>query len=349
MGQKNDIATNQATIDRGQLRGAIATITDLARGEYVSPDLADAAKGMLINALWNKDQSQSSLVQGGVLVYYECLENPEDRAELLGEVIAAGLAAGTIWDYLAQRSNKGVLSAEELAALRQRMQKSPRSSLEFLAGLLPQDPQPGEIPPPPGSPKPRPHQTAYSETAIRERQAGTIRAEDTPHVGPGAEDPTSWHQNLDVDTDSDLPRFLANGDVPEEGRLSVALEHGSESIPVLADLLGTNQTEFGVVALMHLGKSPETRQAVYNAMLRQELTDARKPAECVRRAIQDDRPDDSSDPGGRSRLQDAGVENSWLIRALNSCDAPSIMCAAKGREVQAIPRLMRKLASLRRG
>jgi len=323
------VGAQAGTTDLAQLQQAVDTARGLQAGQSVAPGQVSGARETLIDTLWNEDPTVNHVARQGLGILYDCSIAAEDRAELVGELVAAGPRGRPVLDDLGRRKGELPLSEAEFVGLQGDLELPPAGRLASIAAMLQRE-TPAEAPSP-VMPDGSQDESGRKEFADRPqrlpvvRRAGRAVAAGDPQFGR-----------------------LRDAAIPEPARLDAALQLGAKAVPALLELLGGDQNEFASVALVHLGRAPEARQAVADATTRLEFNPELRPtAEVVRASLQGSGTTASDDRGARLRTRQANIGDTWLLRALKSCDSPNIMQAAAGREVAVIPIALRELAAAR--
>jgi hypothetical protein len=385
--------------DRSDLRYAAAVAADLADGKAVAPEGAARAAQLLLGQLGQ------SAARDGLVTIYVARANPEEQAELLGQIASAGGEhARRMLERLVRDASDSaplrLLTAAELAALLEALSRPPEERLLLIAGWL-SPPSPKEkddsVPAEPprrrdrsrdkgaggrpddgkAQPKSKTKDGEQNEREVPARDPGVADAapplsaparphpeqyadrprrttlDDRRHQPRGDGDPPPDDNHPQGDNSprggNPLPDVLADRYHPEATRLNAALNLGRSAIPALLDLIKSQdgaQREFAVVALVHLGRTPAAAKAVYDAARHLEFDREYRPlGEFVRKGIEGGTSAGREDRGGRQQPQAPRFEGGWLSRALASCDAPSILQAAAGREAQVIPLVLRQIVA----
>ena len=314
---------------------AEAVLDDLAHGVAVSLDDRARAEDTLVELLWSGQAGDVQRASRGL----EALSDgasPEDRMRLFGEIVASGERALPSFDRLAATGTLP-LSPKETAQLRATVESgSPEARLQVLAELLSPPSDEGS----PGHETPVGHRQEMlvprspTDPAPQARSAGTGEGGRPKHDDPGWTVEDLWGGNRS----------------PAE-RIAIASALSEAAVPhLLAELGSAERGELAAVLLLHLAKTPRLQKLIHDSVRQIEADDRglRDRAELIGRKIEQDAlglPGD--DPGVRSRIRNADLGTSVLERALSLCDRPSLLLAAAGREVAAIPLAMVRLGTLR--
>lgn len=331
MGTKpTHIGVRAGEADHARLRQALDVARDLQHGESVAPELVERSRQTLVDAVWSGDSATRNTADAGLQVIYDRSAEPADRAELLGELVAVGHLAKGLFQRLTHRGGSLPLSRAEWRWLADCLKQPLVERLSGVAEML--EKEGNDERSAPVAPAQSPKQSPDQESAYDRRLSMK---------------PVDRHGQAVAAAD---PRFdrLADPAEPEERRLDAALAMGPAAVPLLLRLLGGEQHEFATVSLCHLGTTAEARQAVHDAAGRLAFDPSLRPtAEMIRASVEHREAGGASQGAGRRQVRDAAIGDSWLLRALSSCDSPNIMRASVGREVVAIPLAMRQLVAVR--
>lgn len=331
--------TSGLEVSQADTTAALQVASDV----MANKDVSDAAVLQSTRALLDACSGPTipATTQHGLIALIPRLETPEQRAEAIGELVAIGANTQDVVDNLCQAGEDspldGVLSPDEHSSLRNCLVDSLEQRMAMIAGMV------GQRAPAPAEPS-QTYQHPAEQAMLNAQRTELVETDDIRGSAPP--DMSSGPEQGGV-TEAGVGEDMSLGDeaIPPETRLAAAVEQGAEAIGELENLLlrGGQGQEFAYVAMMHLGKSPATRRAVHSSARRMEANEAIRPvAETIRRHVE--RGGTAGVDAARNRGA-AAVGNGWLQRALASCDSPSIMKAAVGREAMAIPLAMRTLAS----
>ena len=363
MTTKSDTGYSDGLVNRADVQRALATVQDLRDGISVSPTALAESQETLLQMLWQ--DSSASAVHAPLIIILENSSDAASQGELLGELIATGKRTAPILDRLSLRSMKFHLADDESSALRDALSHSIRDRLALLGKMLQdskrdrqQQDQPRsdggrELSPndrePADDESPGPSGGGAKQSALHETETSRQRIAkvDPRRPDPGGPDPDAGQGGPGkAEFDAASADQLLDRSIPEGTRIDLATDIGSPAVPILAKLLGGEDNEFATLALVHLGQQAKSRHSVYTTALRLESMEGIKSARLIRETI--DNPGNSEKNDLRSRAKDSAIGDTYLMRALSNCDAPSIMRASLGREAYAIPLAMRTLASLRK-
>jgi len=327
--------SRDSSTDLSALYTARAVLDDLAGGKSVSQDALDQAREIYVEFLWEKGSVADKTIRDGLLSLYEHEKDPAGKSFIIGELVAAGPRGTAVLEEIMRKESSTELTPEELRLLRELQDKPPAQRLEKIAALLEEEAKrnvPPEAPEPFGDDYPRDDRLIL----MPQREPIYIK-EDTP-IG-GAPPELGGAEN-----------DLSNPNLPPEQRLQVAEELGTGAVPILSKMLLGNdpkEKEFAGVALIHLSKG-SAKRLVHESMRRLEVQpQARRSAEHVRHQVENSGDAVDADMHARSRAKSGGNYDGWLRRAFSQCDAPSILKAAAGREVLAIPIGIRQIHEMR--
>jgi len=315
---------------------ADALLDDLAGGKTVSGEQMEAARDTLLDMLWLDRPATRGTAEHGLLTIYAKSSDPGDRAQMVGELYAAGPRGESLLDRLLDRpldeEPSTNLTRDDLTAMRDTAKLPIRERLAYIADRLAAESgrgeQPERTPPEPESPH---------DAVLPRRQAQT-EARGRTHSSDG------------TPPDGEALAELQDPNVPNEKRHQRAMELGRRAVPVLGEMLvrDDGQREFALATLVRLGDAAHAARAVHHEMQRIEMLDSgggRRSAELVRHAIENG--EEQFDARARERIRGAAVADSWLKSTLDLCDKPNILRAAGGRESLAIALAVRKLHELR--
>ena len=126
--------------DQARLGHASQVVSDLASGRSVAPEAVSHAADTLVDSLWSGEASRTGVAVSSLPVILAALPGAEDQAALIGEIVAAGPRALPIWDQIGRLDRPpalaGVLTPNELGALREGMSRPPGERLRMVADML---------------------------------------------------------------------------------------------------------------------------------------------------------------------------------------------------------------------
>ena len=330
-----DLSTSAA------LGRANAIVADLRADKPVAEGLVADAKNTLLDELWSGKAASRDTAQHGLVTIYSRSKDAATRAELIGDLFAAGPQGRAALQELMAGAPSTRLTHDDLHDFAASADRPLSERLQLVISKLATEAGRSRAPNDSKPRAPQPHtpgtgaDVATLPSEERSSRAGRVvarRTSDPPKPGDALDD-------------------VKNTELPHDYRQARALEAGRSAVALLTPMLtGKNEgeREFAVSTLIHLGRTRAAGREVYQEMVRLEANEpqARRSAELIRSAIEDgagDRPDART----RDRVRGATVSDGWLRAALQSCDAPSILRAAAGREVVAIALGTRTLHEIR--
>jgi hypothetical protein len=344
MGIRNYNDGGAISIDSMPLRYADDVIDNLSHGKPVAREAVDKAKETLIEQIWSNKASAAAVTRKGVAVLYAIATDAAERGELIGELVAAGTPAKQILNEVFNLDPTSSFSQGEKDLLIKSLDEPVKDRFATVVNLyvdafkfVPTTDG--------GSQKDGDHRGPFPHrpSALLQGQRQAEGSDEDRRATPDGDGPRPDEAAL-----SDL----IDSSKPMDTRLDRAMEMGGDAIPALFDLLQSNNQvdqEFAFVALTHLGQTRDAGPDVYRAAHRLEGNlEFKEVAEQIRRSVKGAGGNDDLDFHSRDRAKRANISDRWLRSAFAGGDAPSIMRAAAGREVLAIPMLVAELVKRRR-
>jgi len=335
--------------DRGaQSRRAVEIVGQVVEGREVSPEAMTEAGSVLVDTLWSGRASDLPTAQDALAVLIPEMGEPDDQAQILGEVVAVGENGGRVLDGLASGNGGEIsvagLSLDELQMLRNGLARSPRERLAMITGLLPTD-----VP----DRSPAPARDSMRREAVLNRRPGVedvVRQGESPEGdGPDGERPSPANELRDGAPDGPAA-VLADPYASPPLRVQAALLLGPAAVGPLTQMLrsdDSDQKEVAFAALSELGSQEGLDRQIHDQMkVLETIPQTRSVAEHIRRGIAGGA---AMSGNPRHLVDQTKVGDGWLGRAIASCDRPGILRAAFGRELYAIPLVLRRLAAARSG
>jgi hypothetical protein len=331
--QVPDTAAGNMAMDRAR-----GVVDDLVGGRSVPAARVTEARDALIGGL-ARGPAAAAEARRGLVAIYERSADGADAAQTVGELYGAGSRGRAALQEILDSDARSALTRDDLRDLEASADRPVGERLALLLDKL--DDASRHHPSRGGGPRPDAHEVPVADAATLPKEDRANRA---GRVVDRQDDPPDG--SLDD---------VRNTRLAPELRQSRALSAGRAAVPVLGGILrgkSDPEREFAVATLIHLGRTKGAAREVYQEMQRVEMSDpaARRAAELVRNAI-DPRGGggEAADLHARDRVRIASVHDGWLRAALESCDRPSILRAAAGREVLAISLGARRLHQLRAG
>lgn len=337
--------TRDLSNDLATLRHAQSIVQDVMDGKRIRPEMIDQARETFIEMIWNGQPTTESASRRGLLILYAKSPDPSDKAELIGELFAAGKRGQSILEEILRVDSSTKLTADELQALRNSMHLPLQDRLKLVLRLMSEEMAvQGRTD---GSNLPDNDLPFGSDKAILPPRLDTLKDEEiTDSAGGPPDDLETLTQ-----TKEGAKAILMDPGRSFEVRHKAAMALGREAVPFLGQqLLNENATqrEFAVAALINLGKTRDAARTVHETMQRYEtVLDTRRAAEFVQKTMESEIRGENYDPLARERAKSAGIADGWLRRSMADCDSPNILKAAAGREAIAIPMGIRLLHEMR--
>lgn len=323
------------------VRYADVVINDLVQGKPVAREAVDEAKETLIEQLWSNKASTAGQARHGLSVLYANAANASDKGELIGELIAAGIPAKQTLNDILNFDTANGLDRGEIDSIINSLNEPVKDRFASVVSLYVNSLEPSG--------------TGNGGSQDGDGPGGRfpVRSAPLPQI-PEPKGNSVEGRRETPDGDGPIPdeASITNSDLSMETRLDNALKIGSDAVPILIKLLqnpNRAEQEFAYVTLYHLGQTDGAGTDVYHRAHRLEGDlEYKDIASQIRRSVKGAGGADDQDFHSRDRAKRANVPDRWMQSAFASGDAPSILRAAAGREILAIPMLVSDMVKRRR-
>lgn len=321
------------------LKAGESVFDHIRQGDPIGPgDFADAGS-CIARTLIQGDTSAQNRAQQLAAALYSSAPDGETKAELTGWLVASGTCS--------QELLKAVVTSDPASILPDVLGETPledflaldaKNKLGKLANRLAEwsgtEPAVPDNPTVPGA--------ESLEAVIPGRQ------EVAPEDADGNDAPAVAGGPDRIDQ---LRALLNEPGIDPSVQLGIALELQELGVPALLGLARSGNPGYQEVAYAgytRWGRDQGRGQdAIRDAIALEGNPSTRRLGESIRAAVQGDEFGPSRGAEGKGRWSDGPVSTNWLDAAFQSADSPSILAAAAGREVYAIPVAMRRLWKLR--
>jgi hypothetical protein len=313
--------------NQAQLKQASNVVDYLVDGKFVEPEVIKQSTETLLESLCSNTLNVVKTAQSNLPQLIKSLTNANDQAEIIGALVAVGKPAQPILEQLSDLKQSlpvnNLLNKDEMKSLINCLPDTLQERLKAVIEML---------------------QKEASENPLS--KAIPLSSLLFPVAGVAIKnDLKEYLVENDSVMDIDIKHNKDTDPSPDKYDLT------NNSIPMLVDMLygNSNDKEFAAVALIHLGRTPEARNEVYDEMLRLEMEpEIESITNFIRQGI------DASwksikalIPKGLYTSKKNTIGDGWLCRAIATCDSPNILKASAGREVIAMPLIIRQLVNVR--
>ena len=306
-----------------------SVIDQIQKGGSISDDDYSNAGVEIAYGLRSGDEGSQIQAKQMAASIYGAIQDGASKAEMLGWLLVAGAPSIELVRLISEGKEgalvRGILGGLELGDF---LDLPSGEKLERLVELI-DDGEPNR------EPKPRP--PVEELNSIIQRQIEICEDEDDAS-GDGGDGNDKKNRLIA------LGDMLVDEDVDPDARHAAAVELRQMGIPILLELARSDNPvarEHAFTGLVKMGRDPNGFQdAMRDAITLESEKSTRNLGESVRACVQGGELDAAQNSDHWSQ---GPVATSWLDAAFESADSPSILAAATGREVFAIPMAVRRI------